>query len=597
MRKLICTILTMLAVVIGSQQASAQQTASVWWGYGDGKTIGTKQAGKSSTTLKQVGGITIPSEVLAGYAGARIKAVRFAVAADVTEAEYFFTSDIIRVQDSECTPVGSLRKGWHEFTLATPYSIKGNETLYAGYRTVGGSYPIAVTGEKGTAGMCWRGNGTKVTDYGAEEGEQLCFQLLLERDDFEPSLIFEGFGDRDVEKTGGKIDLSVSSTSPVVVTDFSVAMRVDGYVVDYRKFEAHLSMGETAKVAMYTPALEPGEHTFSVEFREINGKEVDKRGKSQYKLNVVQYFMPRMQVIEEGTGTWCGYCVRGIVGLRYMNQNHPDDVACIAVHGRDKYEVAEYATLISRFSGFPTSIYNRQTVADPSSSELERVFSRMDKTAEAQVKLVSAQWTNSSRTAVKIKTRTRFAQNHDSEDYRLTYVCTEDSIYDSQSNYYSGGGQGPMGGFENMSSYVNVYLMEVARGLASYYGIEGSVPTTIEEGVWYDYEYTYTLPSTVKKKDQIHLVVLLQNPKGTEIFNAAKCTAKDIYAYDVTPMPADELLEPNPIEGDYEDPSVAAVSAIEVCAPAQSAFDLSGRKVSVVNGLGVKNGKVVFVRP
>ena len=53
-------------------------------------------------------------------------------------------------------------------------------------------------------------------------------------------------------------------------------------------------------------------------------------------------------VAEEGTGTWCGYCVRGIVALEEMNKKYPDNFIGIAIHSGDPMAVEglinEYAS-------------------------------------------------------------------------------------------------------------------------------------------------------------------------------------------------------------------------------------------------------------
>ena len=78
---------------------------------------------------------------------------------------------------------------------------------------------------------------------------------------------------------------------------------------------------------------------------------------------------PRTQVIEEGTGTWCGFCPRGIATTeRLQNESKTQKNAVpfivIAVHqGQGDYfiepmEVSDYRFL--RFSGFPGGIINRK---------------------------------------------------------------------------------------------------------------------------------------------------------------------------------------------------------------------------------------------
>lgn len=41
---------------------------------------------------------------------------------------------------------------------------------------------------------------------------------------------------------------------------------------------------------------------------------------------------PRVHLIEEGTGTWCGWCPRGIVMMEYIAEKYPDFFARAAIH-------------------------------------------------------------------------------------------------------------------------------------------------------------------------------------------------------------------------------------------------------------------------
>lgn len=43
------------------------------------------------------------------------------------------------------------------------------------------------------------------------------------------------------------------------------------------------------------------------------------------------YVAQRNVVVEEGTGTWCGYCPRGTVAIKRMNEKYPDQFIGIAV--------------------------------------------------------------------------------------------------------------------------------------------------------------------------------------------------------------------------------------------------------------------------
>ena len=61
--------------------------------------------------------------------------------------------------------------------------------------------------------------------------------------------------------------------------------------------------------------------------------------------------------MEEGTGTWCGWCPRGIVAFRYMAEKYPETFIGIAVHKSDNLETNTYSYL--KFNGYPSCYVNR----------------------------------------------------------------------------------------------------------------------------------------------------------------------------------------------------------------------------------------------
>jgi thiol-disulfide isomerase/thioredoxin len=61
--------------------------------------------------------------------------------------------------------------------------------------------------------------------------------------------------------------------------------------------------------------------------------------------------------MEEYTGTWCGWCPRGIVGLQLVNETYGDRVQTIAVHYDDPMETSVYYSLLP--GSFPNATVNR----------------------------------------------------------------------------------------------------------------------------------------------------------------------------------------------------------------------------------------------
>lgn len=242
----------------------------------------------------------------------------------------------------------------------------------------------------------------------------------------------------------------------------------------------------------------------------------------------------RVQVIEEATGTWCGWCVRGIVGMNQLDEMFPDSFIGLAIHGDDAYACESYAPFLQRISGYPFALINRSYSCGTKPEEMltaYEAFASMGE-AEGEAKIVDAHYTDSKYSAINVTVETRFAKSHTKDDYRLAFVVVEDSIRDRQANYYSGGAHGAMGGFEDLTDNPYVYLRHVVRYIDSYDGIVGSVPSTIKAGQTYTFSHTITMPK-VKIRNRVSLVVLLLRDQGVSIVNANRLRHIASYVPDV----------------------------------------------------------------
>ena len=234
-------------------------------------------------------------------------------------------------------------------------------------------------------------------------------------------------------------------------------------------------------------------------------------------------------LIEEGTGTWCQWCPRGMVFGHDLNVNNPQ-VIMVAVHQGDDMEITGYPTFLAH-SGYPNGHFNRVGLNIDPSDWIASLPPYLTPTPPASVD-VSVNF-NSSNRDLDITVTADFTTTL-SGNYRLGAIVIEDHVtgpspgYD-QSNSYSGGGNGPMGGFESLPNPVPANLMvydHVARALPG--GFEGdanSLPTTIPVGQQ-SYSYTTNIPANWNE-DNIHVVgFLLEESSGT-IINAGKSTLLD----------------------------------------------------------------------
>ena len=228
---------------------------------------------------------------------------------------------------------------------------------------------------------------------------------------------------------------------------------------------------------------------------------------------------PRRMVVEEGTGTWCPWCVRGIVGMEYMTKMYPDNFIGIAVHSGDQMDIEEKYGL--SFNSYPSAYFNRIEASSPSSDVMEQFLKNQSGlTTNAMVKINSVTYPDDY-SQLKVSANTRFAFDKTGADYRLAYVITEDEVGPYLQNNAYAGESGEMGGFEKLPSQTPVIYNDVARGIyPSLTGVEGSVPSTISACTDYSYEYSFPTPKNCDNYSNLKLTILLYDATTGEIINA-----------------------------------------------------------------------------
>ena len=225
-------------------------------------------------------------------------------------------------------------------------------------------------------------------------------------------------------------------------------------------------------------------------------------------------------IAEEATGTWCGWCPRGAVMLDRLSKRYPDYFIGIAVHNADPMVVTDYDAGIrglAGFGGFPSATVGRTAIIDPLAIETA-FFSRVIEAPKSSVR-VGASFDETSR-VIKLSPKITFKANV-SGSYKMAVVIVEDSVRGTatgyaQANYYSGGAEGPMGGYELLPNPVPANKMtynHVARVLTG--GFKGTaLPLNSykkDDVVYMNFEAT--IPAGVKLEN-IHIIPILFAPSG-----------------------------------------------------------------------------------
>ncbi len=270
----------------------------------------------------------------------------------------------------------------------------------------------------------------------------------------------------------------------------------------------------------------------------------------------------KVVVGEEGTGTWCPWCVRGAVYMDYMAESYDGFWAGVAVHNGDVMTDATYdAGMATLISGYPSCVVDRLPETDPSSAEAD-FLTRIVIAPTATV--VNGAMYNTAGDSLLVSVTYTFITAGTSQ-YKALCILTEDSVSGTtgyaQANAYAGGTNGPMGGFEVLPGTVPASQMNynhVARGIAPNFngatGFAASVPATSVV------TFNFAFPIAAGwDTSMMHLTGVLVAPNGT-FNNAGRCSLAEAIQngyttgigeiFATTPgQPDDMKVYPNPSTG------------------------------------------------
>ena len=235
-------------------------------------------------------------------------------------------------------------------------------------------------------------------------------------------------------------------------------------------------------------------------------------------------FAQKNVLVEELTGTWCQWCPRGIYYGDSLCATH-DNVIFVAIHSSDPMANNDYYNA-SGLLGAPSANIGRHFLAQ----ETQNWFSKVEQESLVTPKVnmgITCDYNPATRQLTAHVSAT--ALENMSGDYRFAAILTEDGVTGpapsyNQTNSYSGGGYGPMGGYENLPNPIpaeRIAYDHVGRQLlCDYDGVQGSFPSSLPSGQTASYELTYTLDENYDY-NYVRVIGLLIAPDGT-VENAVK---------------------------------------------------------------------------
>lgn len=487
--------------------------------------------------------VRFPVELQEYYKGAKITAINIYGATNssntngMNKVKLYVNDDLTQVpQETTAVVLSTTGKAYNECPLDNPYTITGEKDIYIGYimSFVSGNYYLPVDKDlcNPDDGYCMVGSAasSKAVPAFEDMGDQighLCMSFTIEGEALPENL---------VQMLGMEMDEYI----PSGLLSYKVTMANYGAnTINSIEIESASSNG-TTYVRTYTlpTALQPskrltqqvinipndveGAYFMTSTVKKINGAALEKPFAISTTYASYQSGYPRNLVVEEGTGTWCQWCPGGIVMMDYIKEKYPERWIRIAVHGGDEMQINGYKSFLSQYiPAFPGAYANRMYELPPNASGIypyiDEVYSYYTSyPAYAEIDLDAE--CNDNGSSVSITSKTKFATNSNIP-HNMIYVVTEDNVGPyRQSNAFSGGAYGSMGGWEDKPDPSLTYYDDVARAINASFGEPSGIPVSFskdEESV-----NTTSLSLGNVTGDGFKVIAMMVNTVSNEIINA-----------------------------------------------------------------------------
>ena len=457
-----------------------------------------------------------------------------------------------------------MAQGWIEVPLEKPYTIT-DEGVYVGYSfsmdelNASNRRPVRITTECHEGGLFMHSARSyrKWTDVSDQ-----CSTLLQAELDGAPqnaATALAGlttyFGATDIENYA-TFYVENHGAKGVKSIDYSYVYNGQTYTGTADISPALSSVyGVQSSFLVTLPAVaEKNYYPVDLTITKVNGCDNEETDNSVTKEICIFDKVPKHRaVLEEYTGTWCGFCPRGYVGLAAMSRLHPDDFIALSYHNTsdatDPMEVMEGIQFPSNISGFPAAWLDRAYQCDAyggfnsqaTDLEVEDAWKAVcGLLAEANVDVKAS--LNADKTAVDATATISFPLEMKNARYGVEFVLVADQLTGegngwAQKNYYEKGKYGTnfsepeFKQFVTGGSYVSgLKYDDVVVATTRLTGDNQYLPESLDMDRNYGLNASFTLSKVrntkgeniIQNPDNLRVVALLIDYNDGTVVNAAK---------------------------------------------------------------------------
>lgn len=263
-------------------------------------------------------------------------------------------------------------------------------------------------------------------------------------------------------------------------------------------------------------------------------------------------------LVEEVTGTWCGWCPRGAVELENLKNKYGDKVIAVAHHGNDAMEMDEYAELTNEIpiaGSFPSAAVNRYPFQGSLGGNATNTWDQLVGQAIEMVcpaGVESEVYLDEEKRELTINATVNFVVD-DIADFRLNCIITQDGITGyPQNNYFSGQSNTGYPELEELPNPIPDWVHNhVSKSmLGGPIGVEDAIPNQVYAGDEFEYTFVYSIPEDMDL-DMLHVVTYLSNHPETimarNIINSDEVSAGEFKPVGLNEITASGVqIYPNP---------------------------------------------------
>lgn len=440
--------------------------------------------------------------------------------------------------------VGNVADGHAEILFDEPYEI-GDEGFFAGYTipVTDEEYPLMITTDKMGGGL-WIHTTSAYhswTDMSSEGSP--CIELILEgQAPYAAAIVVPA---NTYAKKGEPIyiegRLYNHGTTPISSCNFTYEINGVTQEVQIKTNIRADHWGRSSKIGFtLDPIDEAGTYPLTVT---VNGSE-DVAPTRTGLVHIMDFVPVHRALVEEYTGTWCGWCTRGLVAMKKLAEEFGDDFIGVAYHNGDPMEITtEYP---SNVQGFPSAFVERYYDVDPYYGYESNGFGMKDLIEYVMGELavvdlsVKSEWADEAKTELKATVESNFVMDAPGSDYGIEVMLVEDDMYGpagtdwDQHNYYATmgdqyGNDPDLGPLCELPDVIEGYhfndVLVATSGV-----IDESMPESILANTVNSFEYSFFVDDIyntsyepiIQNKDKLHVVAIVVEKATGRVLNAAK---------------------------------------------------------------------------